>query len=104
MAKQTTITFETNSLLILQSRNSRRAWCPVCAVEAEVIVVEPSRVPDRQAGAFDQLLNSGEVHRVGASDGSVLICLSSLLNRVQDNKSESRVIPRLPNSETKEKP
>jgi hypothetical protein len=104
MTKQTTITIETNSLLVLRSRNSRRAWCPVCGVESEVIVVEPGRVSDRQAPAFDQLLNSGDVHRVEAPDGSVLICLSSLLNRVQDNKAARCGNPRLPNSEKKEKP
>jgi hypothetical protein len=98
MTKQTTITFETNSLLVLHSRNSRRAWCPVCGVEVEVIVVEPGRVSDRQAPAFDQLLNSGDVHRVEAPDGSVLICLNSLLARVQNTKPVDCGLPQLPKS------
>jgi hypothetical protein len=43
--------------------------------------------------------SSGEVHRVGASDGSVLICLSSLLNRVQNAKPANCGNPQLPNTQ-----
>ncbi len=43
MAKQTTITVETSSLLILQGRISRRAWCPQCAAEEDMIAVENTR-------------------------------------------------------------
>jgi len=103
MTKQTTITIETKSLLVLCSRSSRRAWCPVCGVEAEVIVVERGLLSSQEAPAFDQLLNSGEVHRADAPDGSILICLSSLLNRVQNTKPANCGIPRLPNNE-KERP
>ena len=35
MAKQTKITIETDSLLILRGRSSVRAWCPRCAAEVE---------------------------------------------------------------------
>src|SRR4051794_10313758 len=40
MAKQTKITIETDSLLILRGRNSTRAWCPRCAAEGEMIALE----------------------------------------------------------------
>ena len=66
MTKQTTITIETKSLLVLCSRSSRRAWCPVCGVEAEVIVVERGLLSSQEAPAVDQLLNSGEVHGADA--------------------------------------
>src|ERR1700756_4562153 len=40
MAKQTRITIETDSLLILRGRSSSRAWCSQCAAEVETIALE----------------------------------------------------------------
>ena len=40
MAKQTKITIETDSLLILRGRNSKYAWCPQCAAEAEMVALD----------------------------------------------------------------
>jgi hypothetical protein len=36
--------------------------------------------------ALEEWLNSGNLHRSQAADGSVLICLNSLLARVQNTK------------------
>ena len=85
MAKQTKITIETDSLLILRGGSSTRAWCPQCGADAEMITLESVGVvsnlnrPDLEAW-----LNSGELHRSRAADGSVLVCLNSLLARVQN--------------------
>ena len=43
MAKQTKIIIETDSLLILRGQSSRRAWCPLCAAEEEMIALEKHR-------------------------------------------------------------
>jgi hypothetical protein len=87
MAKQTKITIETDSLLILRSRNSRRAWCPLCAAEGEMIALENAGViSNLDRPALEEWLNSGNLHRSQAADGSVLICLNSLLARVQNTK------------------
>jgi hypothetical protein len=87
MAKQTTIRIETDSLLILRSRSSTRAWCPLCAAEVETIVLEDTRViSNLEQPALEQWLNAGELHRSQAADGSALICLNSLLARVQNTK------------------
>lgn len=37
--------------------------------------------------AVEEWLNSGELHRSQAADGSSLICLNSLLARVQNPKA-----------------
>ena len=88
MAKQTKITIETDSLLILRGRNSRRAWCPRCAAEAEMIALERRGViSNLEQPALEEWLNSGELHRSQAADGSTLICLNSLLARVQKTKT-----------------
>ena len=85
MAKQTTIRIETYSLLILRSRSSTRAWCPQCKAEVEMIALQDTRVVQNlEQPALEQWLNAGELHRSQAADGSALICLDSLLARVQN--------------------
>jgi hypothetical protein len=87
VAKKTKITIETDSLLILRNRNSRRAWCPLCAADGEMIALENAGViSNLEQSALEEWLNSGELHRSQAGDGSVLICLNSLLARVQNTK------------------
>jgi hypothetical protein len=88
MAKQTKITIETDSLLILRGRSSRRAWCPLCAAEGEMIALEETGVISNLEGtALEEWLGSGQLHRSQAADGSTLICLTSLLVRLQNTKS-----------------
>ena len=88
MAKQTKITIETDSLLILRGRNSNRAWCPLCGAEAEMIALENVGVlSNLDRVAVEEWLNSGELHRSKSASGSTLICLNSLLARVQNTKA-----------------
>jgi hypothetical protein len=51
--------------------------------------VRPSSLCRRslERPALDAWMNSEELHRSQAADGSVLICLNSLLARVQNTKS-----------------
>jgi hypothetical protein len=84
----TKITIETESLLILQGRASRRAWCPLCAAEAEMIALESlGVVSNLDRLALEEWLNSGDLHCSRSADGSAQICLNSLLARVQKTKS-----------------
>ena len=88
MAKRTTITIETDSLLILRGRNSKRAWCHLCAAEGEMIALENAGViSNLERPALEEWLNSGELHRSQAPDGLALICLNSLLARVRNTKT-----------------
>lgn len=86
MARQTTITIETKSLLILRSRNSTEAWCPVCGALVEMLLLENAGLPTEQAPTLAQWLNSGDVHRVEGADGASLLCLDSLLARARKGK------------------
>lgn len=90
MAKQTKIAIETDSLLIMQSRASRRAWCPQCAAYVEVIALgsvqlisnlEPAAPPEK----LEKWINSLDLHQFETADGT-LICLNSLLTRVRNKK------------------
>jgi hypothetical protein len=88
MARQTTITVETDSLLVLRGRSSTRAWCPTCAAEVEVIALESTGViSNLERGSLEDWLNSEELHHLQAADGSPLTCLNSLLARVQKTQS-----------------
>jgi hypothetical protein len=84
MTKHTKIIFETESMLILRGRVSVRAWCPRCAAEVELIALEDIGViSNLERPELEEWLNSGELHRLQAADGSTLTCLNSLLARVQ---------------------
>ena len=86
--KQTKITIETDSLLILRGRNSSRAWCAQCGAEAEMIALENVGViSNLERAAVEEWLNAGELHRSNAANGSALICLNSLLARVRNTKA-----------------
>jgi len=90
MAKHTTITIETRSLLVLHSRRLGSAWCPVYGADVETIALEGTGAnSDIDRVALDQWLSSGELHRAQSSDGSSLICLNSLLARVRNRQKET---------------
>jgi hypothetical protein len=88
MAKQTRITIETDSLLVLKGRSSLRAWCPECQAESEVISIDSVGVISNLAPPeLEAWIESEDLHRSQSADGSVLICLNSLLKRVQRTKT-----------------
>jgi hypothetical protein len=78
--KQTTITIETTSLLILRAGNSKIMWCPACGAEVEML-----ELSTREISALGKL--SRDVHRSGAPDGGALICLNSLLGSRADDQT-----------------
>lgn len=87
MAKQTKVTFETDSLLILSGRNSSRAFCPICGVQVEMVALESVGViTNLDQPALEEWLNSGALHRSRSTDGSEQVCLNSLLARVLNKK------------------
>ena len=99
MAKQTTITIETRSLLILRSRSSRVAYCPECRANVEMIALKDAGViSSLNRAALEQWLDSGALHRAEATDGSSLICLNSLLARVRNTSPANRGLTRLPDT------
>jgi hypothetical protein len=86
--KITRITIETDSLLILHGRASEQLWCRDCGAEVAAIALENVCViSNLERAALEEWLNSGELHRVETADGSTLICLNSLLDRVRNKKT-----------------
>ena len=84
MAKRTMITIETDSLLVMRGTVSLRGWCPECAAEGEVIPFDGIGVISNLTPSEVQAwLECEAIHRFQAPDGTRLICLTSLLKRVQ---------------------
>jgi len=80
MTKQTTITIETNSLLVVRGAGSMRAWCPRCGAEAEMVALESlGVVSNLDRSAVEEWLNSGELHRTQTAAGAPVICVNSLI-------------------------
>ena len=95
MRKRTTITIETNSLLILQGCRATRTWCPRCAAEGETISLENLGVMSNlDHPEVEAWLNSDELHQFKTADGSSVICLNSVLAHVQNTQPTDRGIPR----------
>ena len=90
MARQITITLETNSLLVLRGRRSLRAWCPRCGTESEMILLHEagviSNLPSQEVEAW---LRSEDLHHSTAANGAHMVCLNSILKRLHQAKSSS---------------
>lgn len=83
MAKRTILTIETESLLVVRGNGVPRSWCPQCAAETEMIAMMNLGVATNlDRSAIEEWLNSGDLHRSVASDGSSVVCLNSLLAHV----------------------
>jgi hypothetical protein len=91
MAKQTTVTIETQSLLVLQARSASRLWCPLCSAPSEMLGTDNIGVmTNMDRNGLEEWLNSADLHRLQSLDGSTLICLNSLLARAQNPKLPDR--------------
>jgi hypothetical protein len=91
MAKQTKVTVETDSLLVLRGRKALRGWCPQCAAEGEMIPFDALEVVSNLSPAeVEAWLESEEIHRSHAPEGTLLICFNSLLKRIPKTKPPGR--------------
>lgn len=87
MKKQTKITIETDSLLIL-GRTPLRAWCQQCSGETEMIPLDGVGVNSNLLPSeVEAWIESEDLHRSQARDGGQRICLNSLIKRVQKSKT-----------------
>ena len=89
MAKHIKITIETDSLMVLRGRKALRGWCPQCRAESEMIPLDGVGVTSNLTPPeVEAWIQSEDLHRVPSADGGALICLNSLLKRV--NKQSLR--------------
>jgi hypothetical protein len=84
MTKQTKITIETESLLILRARMPIRAWCPMCGSEEEMIPLnEVGIVSNLTLAEVKCWMQAEDLHQVLADEGASLVCLKSMLKRMR---------------------
>jgi hypothetical protein len=89
MAKQTKMTIETDSLLVMRGTVSPRGWCPGCAADSELIPFDGIGVISNLTPSEVQAwLECEAIHHSQAPDGTRLICLNSLLKRVQKSQTD----------------
>jgi hypothetical protein len=88
MAKRTTITVESDSLLVVRGRRLMCAWCPECGAEGEVIPLnEVGVISNLTPTEIESWIHSEDLHHTISNDGHPLICLNSMLKRVHNAKS-----------------
>jgi hypothetical protein len=89
MAKQTKITIETDSLLVMRGTISPRGWCPECAADSELIPFDGIGVISNLTPSEVQAwLECEAIHHSQTPDGTRLICLNSLLKRIQKSQTD----------------
>ncbi|HEY6969814.1 MAG TPA: hypothetical protein VJA94_11460 [Candidatus Angelobacter sp.] len=92
MARETRITIETESLLVLRGRAPLIGWCPQCSAESEMIPLEGmgvvSNLPPEEV---ERWLESEALHRSQAADGGPLLCLNSLLKRLKSGNGQQAI-------------
>ena len=80
MAKQTKVTIETETLIVLRGGTSIRTWCERCGAEVEKIALDHTGViSNLRPSMLEEWINSRDLHRSRAADGQELVCLNSLL-------------------------
>ena len=83
MARQTKITVETDSLLVVRGGRSFRAWCPECGAEVEMIPLDGVGVISNLTPVdVEAWIQSDDLHHTKTTDGAPLICLNSMLKRI----------------------
>jgi len=91
MAKKTTITIESASVVVMHGQSLPRAWCSICAAESEVIALDSiGVVSNLKPEVIEAWLSSGQLHHARSTDGSDVICLNSLLATVQTKNLADR--------------
>jgi hypothetical protein len=85
--KRTEITIETDHILVIRRYRSIRAWCPECGCEVDMVDPEAAEVftgDSRQPfsrQSLQDLARSRQWHTAEGPEGSMLICLESLLKQ-----------------------
>jgi hypothetical protein len=89
MSRRTSITIETDTLVILRSKSAGWSWCADCA--AQVHTLRPADLPQfalPQLSSFDPSpaqtsAATPGLHWIRAPDGALRICLNSLIASIQ---------------------
>ena len=56
-----------------------KVWCYECDEEVSMVTVEQATAMTGMSGEIHRLIEAGQIHFAETTEGSVLICLNSLL-------------------------
>ena len=76
--RATRITVETETLVIVRREKAILAWCPDCLAEVDVIALDKLTEPVT-AAQIHEWFGANDLHFWQMAEGSVLICVKSLL-------------------------
>ena len=87
--KRTEITIETDHVVVVRRRSSRRGWCSECGHKVEVVGLSEAGLSQIRtiAGGTQLLGESSGIegwHVFEDRDGSLVICLKSMLKSRQE--------------------
>lgn len=89
-AKTTKVTVETETLLIICHTKAVRGWCPECGAEVNLIALDDSSLADHGSMArIRELFVTGKAHSWRSADGSIQICLTSLVGHFESSEARS---------------
>lgn len=100
--KTTTITLETNLVMVVRHSQAAVDWCPECRAAVEVIILFCDGPPDPTTLAlFQQWYASGRLHLWQPSQGPTRICVTPLLRCVEsegfcESSSANPILPNQP--------
>lgn len=85
ITKRTTIKITRESFFLLYRSSARLGWCSSCARQVEMLFLERACIfCGGEPASFAEWLERAGVHRSRTADGSLFICLGSLLDRLQN--------------------
>jgi hypothetical protein len=76
----TEVEVETEEIVVVRVRATCMAWCPGCS--AEVVMARPEAAAARaglRVREIYRLVEAGSVHFLESADGTVLVCVDSLV-------------------------
>ncbi|WP_109487886.1 hypothetical protein [Occallatibacter savannae] len=84
MAKQTNITIETDTLLVLHAGQSLKAWCVRCGAQVQMIPLQGlGLVSNLLPAEVEAWIQSEQLHRSFTPEGAPLLCLKSMIGRIR---------------------
>lgn len=80
MRKLTRISVESETVMVFRRARASIAWCPECQAGVEIITLTPDSYAEPATTArVEAWLRTGKLHFWHSADGTVQICVTSLL-------------------------
>lgn len=91
--RTTRIEIQTERVLVIEKRNSTtQSWCEGCGRQVKLVTLEMiAIVTGLSVRSVFRMLEAGEIHFLETPNGSLFICLDSLLRGDRDQESQVNI-------------